>query len=250
MLAACLPRFLRGVMAGSGAVMAGTGAGGVMAGSGGVMAGSGAGGVMAGSGAGGLPSVIELGAGTGMPGLVAHTLGAVHTLLTDLALNLPRLRAACEANAVDCGDTGWADDGGVRVAELDWQAPLPPAISTRRWDLILAADCVFWVALFHPLLHTLAALCRAGRVRGSLSGSGGCEPEPLHGDPDLRPPPCVLLSLTDRLGRAEDFVALAVGLGWRVERVESDGAAVHPTSVVRLYPPWATCDSPVLGVDA
>lgn len=193
------------------------------------------------------PSVIELGAGTGMPGLVAHTLGAGLVHLTDLAQNLQRLQAACAANAVQWG-TDSTGGGGVHVAELDWQAPLPTSISARPWDLILAADCVFWTALFDPLLRTLAALCRAGRTGGCVrphmpDRSGSCaaaaqsEWTARHGHPDLRPPPCVLLSLTNRLGRADDFCARAVGAGWRVELVASDDATVHPTCVVQMHPP-------------
>jgi hypothetical protein len=270
-------------------------------------------------------SVIELGAGTGMPGLVAHTLGAKNVLLTDLEENLPRLKKACAANGVeesgvngsiqganvvagamlsaeaDGGGGMGVADAGVSIAALDWQAPLPPPISARRWDLILAADCVFWTALFDPLLHTLAALCkagrhdtndscsaqrahhsvmkahhstagapatdtpsalcRAGRLDASVSRANtfaadtaqrshaalGLSTAKHTNSPDLlacvcddtdpSPPPCVLLSLTNRLGRADAFCARAVGMGWLVQVVECDEATVHPTSVVRMHPP-------------
>ena len=36
--------------------------------------------------------------------------------------------------------------------------PLAQPLATRRWDVVLAADCVFWMELFQPLLDTLAAL--------------------------------------------------------------------------------------------
>ena len=37
---------------------------------------------------------------------------------------------------------------------LDWRQPPPPQLG-GRWDLVLAADCVFWEGLFEPLLETI-----------------------------------------------------------------------------------------------
>ena len=49
----------------------------------------------------------------------------------------------------------------VRAAALDWTQPLPEAISAHAWDVVLAADCVFWPELFEPLLSTMGALVAA-----------------------------------------------------------------------------------------
>ena len=94
-------------------------------------------------------SVLELGAGSSLPGLAAYAHGAAHVALTDLEENLPLLRHAISRNG--------ADDRAAAHA-LDWCAPPPPALAARRWDVVLAADCVFWPSLFAPLLATLGAL--------------------------------------------------------------------------------------------
>lgn len=73
-------------------------------------------------------------------------------VLTDLHENLPRLREAVLSNGAD---------GAVSVEALDWSEPVPAGLSTRPWDFILAADCVFWTDLFTPLLKTLAELVDA-----------------------------------------------------------------------------------------
>ena len=57
----------------------------------------------------------------------------------------------------------------VRVVALDWTKPLPDAVANETFDVVLAADCVYWPNLFAPLLATLAALVppRAGSPEAS-----------------------------------------------------------------------------------
>ena len=140
--------------------------------------------------------VIELGAGLGIPGLAAWVRGAAQVTLTDLEENLPRLRQAVTANLAD---------GPVEVHALDWNAPLPCSLEAH-WDLILAADCVYWTGLFKPLLQTLRSLCAAAQRHASAQETP-------------RPRPQVLITVTSRLDRAETFAAMAAEAGWVAEEL-------------------------------
>ena len=128
------------------------------------------------AGPGGSVRVCELGAGSGLPGLATWAAGATAVCLTELAENTPRLREAVALNSTAAA---------VSVAALDWCAPLPDALARETWDCVLAADCVFWPALFDPLLDTLRALTDdAGRTR-------------------------IFLAIGERLGRLSSFVQSA-----------------------------------------
>ena len=153
----------------------------------------------------GASRVIELGAGSGVPGLASWTLGAREVILTDLMENLPRLHATIQLNGAA---------RAVQAVALDWMQPLPPDIGGGApFDVILAADCVFWRGLFEPLCATLCALAAVGR--DELADA---------------PPPLVLLTVTARLDRAEAFVAIARQHGWVVEEVAVQGAAAMMAS--------------------
>jgi predicted nicotinamide N-methyase len=89
--------------------------------------------------------VVELGAGTGMAGVMAARLGA-HVTLTDLPHVLPNLQKNVDLNAATCGD------GSLTVAPLRWGI-LEDA--TMRPDFVIAADCVYYDSLFEPLMQTL-----------------------------------------------------------------------------------------------
>ena len=150
--------------------------------------------------------VIELGAGLGVPGLAAWTLGATEVLLTDLPENLPRLEASVARNGAQ---------GAVRVAPLDWLAPLPPQLVRTRWDVVVAADCVFWVRLFEPLLATLRGLAEAG---------GG-------------PAPLILVTVTSRLNRGALFEEALARHRWVAEELASgQGEGFAHTRLLRLQP--------------
>ena len=141
-------------------------------------------------------SVIELGAGLGLPGLAAWAGGAREVVLTDLEENLTLLASSCEQNG--------ATD--VRCEAVDWTLPLPDRLARTRgrepWEYIIAADCVFWERLFVPLLQTLGLM-----VRG-----------------DDRT--VVLLTITNRLDRAERFSAAALAEGWTLERLHVHRAVI------------------------
>ena len=72
-------------------------------------------------------SVLELGAGCGLPGFAAHLAGASRVCLTDLPINLPRLQQLVALNEAP---------PTVSVEALDWASPLPAALADRAWDLV------------------------------------------------------------------------------------------------------------------
>ena len=157
--------------------------------------------------------VLELGAGSGVPGLAAWTLmgeACDVLMLTDLDENLPRLRETAAING--------ATSARVRIAGLDWMKPLPAEVGKAGpWDVVLAADCVFWEGLFEPLVTTLTRLAQLG-VRHREGAEEACGDEEARAAP-APSSPVVLLTVTSRLDRAEKFEAFARAGGWAVEEV-------------------------------
>lgn len=97
-------------------------------------------------------TVLELGAGTGLSGMVASALGA-HVTLTDrrLALDLLKLNVKQNRDYLD---------PSVRVAELNWGQNLDEfAAVSPQWDVIIGADIVYIEDTFDALLATLRQLC-------------------------------------------------------------------------------------------
>ena len=92
--------------------------------------------------------VVEVGAGCGLPGLVAAAVGARRVTLTDLPEALASLRrnASENARAVSCEVTCEALRWGAHGAGLP------------DCDVVLGADVVYKEALIAPLLSTLRAL--------------------------------------------------------------------------------------------
>lgn len=96
--------------------------------------------------------VLELGAGTGLPGLAAARLGA-HATLTDRPRALPLLRRNAEHNKLT-----------VTVLELEWGCS-PPEWSEAQappFQLVLGADVVCHDESMEPLIATLRQLLRGG----------------------------------------------------------------------------------------
>ncbi|KAG9041702.1 hypothetical protein FS837_011877 [Tulasnella sp. UAMH 9824] len=108
---------------------------------------------------------LELGAGTGLVGIAAAKLGA-QVLVTDQglesALPLPppslptvcRLRPFVPIMETNIKLNGVEDE--VKALELNWGEPLPPNLGPV--DIILAADCVYFVEAYSLLIQTLCDL--------------------------------------------------------------------------------------------
>ncbi|KAF9651274.1 S-adenosyl-L-methionine-dependent methyltransferase [Thelephora ganbajun] len=93
-------------------------------------------------------TVLELGSGTGLVGLVAGYIGAERVWITDQSPLLDIMRQNVQLNSLS---------STVTVAELNWGDPLPPSIP-HKYDVILAADCVYFEPAFPLLAKTLADL--------------------------------------------------------------------------------------------
>ncbi|XP_054473593.1 EEF1A lysine methyltransferase 3-like [Anoplopoma fimbria] len=101
--------------------------------------------------------VIELGAGTGVVGILAARLGAVVTL-TDLPLTLPQLKSNVSANMPS---SGWPTNLPT-VLPLSWGEDHMNFPSD--WDLVLCADIIYLPGTYPLLVETLAHLCKSRAV--------------------------------------------------------------------------------------
>ncbi|KAI3366109.1 hypothetical protein L3Q82_009929, partial [Scortum barcoo] len=99
---------------------------------------------------------IELGAGTGLVGIVAALLGAKVTI-TDRQPALDFLSANVKANLPP------DSQGSVVVSELTWGDGLQ-RYPAGGFDLVLGADIVYLEDTFEPLLRTLEHLCSDSTV--------------------------------------------------------------------------------------
>lgn len=97
--------------------------------------------------------VLELGCGTGLPGILAAKCGARVTLTDSVALprSLRHLSACCEAN-------GLVPNRDVRILGLAWGLFLSEVHSLRPVDLLLASDCFYEPSQFEEVLSTVAYL--------------------------------------------------------------------------------------------
>ncbi|XP_036175789.1 protein N-lysine methyltransferase METTL21A isoform X1 [Myotis myotis] len=101
-------------------------------------------------------SAVELGAGTGLVGIVAALLGAQVTI-TDRKVALEFLKSNVEANLP------LHIQPRAVVKELTWGQNLG-SFSPGEFDLILGADIIYLEETFTDLLQTLAHLCGSHSV--------------------------------------------------------------------------------------
>jgi predicted nicotinamide N-methyase len=95
--------------------------------------------------------VVELGAGTGIPGLLLATKGAEVTL-TDLPPVIPLLDWNIQRNS-----HLFPSSHSCRAQPLAW-GEAHEHIS-KPIDVVVAADVVYWECNFAPLVHTLVDIC-------------------------------------------------------------------------------------------
>ncbi|KAG6461616.1 hypothetical protein O3G_MSEX012745 [Manduca sexta] len=97
--------------------------------------------------------VLELGCGTGLPGILAAKCGARVTLTDSVALprSLRHLAACCEAN-------GLVPNRDVKITGLAWGLLLADVHNLRPVDLLLASDCFYEPTQFEEILSTVAYL--------------------------------------------------------------------------------------------
>jgi predicted nicotinamide N-methyase len=98
--------------------------------------------------------VVELGAGCGLPGIVAASLGAASVALTDFATNLPLLEVNLRAAGVRAR---------ASTAPLEWGAA-PPAGLRGSCDVVLGADLMYVPEAAALLVQTARELLAPGGV--------------------------------------------------------------------------------------
>ncbi|MCO5575710.1 hypothetical protein L7F22_029513 [Adiantum nelumboides] len=99
--------------------------------------------------------VLELGAGTGMVGILCAVLGA-HSVITDLPHVIPNLEYNAKLNEDVIQSSGLG--GSVVVKMLRWGERADVEAINCSFDLIVASDVVYYDHLFGPLLCTLKSL--------------------------------------------------------------------------------------------
>ncbi|KAF2156964.1 hypothetical protein K461DRAFT_8113 [Myriangium duriaei CBS 260.36] len=96
--------------------------------------------------------IIELGCGCGVVGLgLAQAIPDCDVLLTDL----PEVDELVDRNIAEAN---LAMSSRVDFAPLDWDQPLPRAVASRTFDMILAAECIYNSDSIPSLVRTLKAL--------------------------------------------------------------------------------------------
>ena len=103
-------------------------------------------------------SVLELGAGLGLCGIVAYFLGAQSVMMTDGDTHtLHQMRA----NVHRCTTTPTTDSNHITCRQLLWGSPHMETFAQHgKYDTILGADVVYTQDSIPPLLDTVACLLK------------------------------------------------------------------------------------------
>ncbi|KAK6947480.1 Lysine methyltransferase [Dillenia turbinata] len=110
-------------------------------------------------------TVLELGAGAGLPGLTAAQLGASRVLLTDIQPLLGGLKRNAEGNKLE---------DVVEVRELVWGS-VSSSDSWGEFDVVLMSDVFFDPTVMGDLGKTLRSLCK-GKGKGRVWAASEVRP--------------------------------------------------------------------------
>ena len=119
--------------------------------------------------------VCELGAGCGLVSVAMLHAGAARVVATDLAPNLPLLRANVSGNAPEGAREGDAWD----VKALSWGVDARESLGDEPFDLVVATDCMYVAESAGALADTIealvgrAALAAAGKEKDTPRGRQG-----------------------------------------------------------------------------
>eukprot|EP00927_Polykrikos_kofoidii_P080321 TRINITY_DN77197_c0_g1_i1.p1 TRINITY_DN77197_c0_g1~~TRINITY_DN77197_c0_g1_i1.p1 ORF type:complete len:298 (-),score=47.45 TRINITY_DN77197_c0_g1_i1:23-916(-) len=107
--------------------------------------------------------VIELGAGLGLPSLVAQKLGAKEVVATDMAVNLDLLRQNIGLNITTGDDIG---DVSLHATALCWgdSDVIGALTAPGKFDTILCSDVIYNDCALSPLTETILALSGLGTI--------------------------------------------------------------------------------------
>ena len=145
--------------------------------------------------------VLELGAGTGLAGIVASKLGAEVTL-TDLKKNLGILKRNIDVNFN-------STEPMLLVKELEWNINLEN-FSHQSYNLIIGADIIYSVDTFRNLLKTIYYFLSCNKTDN---------------------PPKIVLSSKLRYDRVETFNRMAD----KLYKLKSKLLFFEPISQVKIY---------------
>lgn len=129
------------------------------------------------------PVLLEMGAGTGLLGIgMAMASGVREVRLTDKADLLPQIDANVDRNLTSDMKIKSRDgpDAKAKAMELDWMKWEDEAYwrgggaghrAAVGVDVVLAADCIYFSALYRPFLATLKRICQTAHAEPSSSSS-------------------------------------------------------------------------------
>merc|ERR1712045_950458 len=94
-------------------------------------------------------TIVELGCGTGIVGLMAASYGA-HVTLSDLKIYTQAIEENIEANTDII-------TGEAEARQIDWTEEVPEDLLNKA-ATVLVCDCVYYEASLDPLLRTISSL--------------------------------------------------------------------------------------------